>query len=375
MQKAEDLKAKLAAEAARDGAGALSSSSFLQGSVGLALGHYDPAKEEESIRELERKWQRDAAKLASEDKSLLDEDSNSELNSMIEKQKEKERNAENELDKMKAKLTQDIEAMHKDVSVANAGGLSTTEISSSLIEKDEQDESAEKKKSENEVVDASKDTKEATKVDGTTSSSAVVLPSAEKEKPEEAATSDKSKDKPSTLEIEEVENSTPAAAKEKSEVSDKKDEKTTTDVPVDAKSAVETNKEVPSSEAAGVAAVAPPSSLLQLSESGPIVKAPSVAVDAAAKPLEQAEALLKKMDQVLKTPIPSSSFLQSGEKDPAELALDKAEQDLQKLQDELRQESSSLSASSASSSFGDLQAPSTNSFMDTASGSPSRFGA
>ena len=79
----------------------------------LQTGHrYDPAKEEAHIRDLERKWIRDAESIVTPPQ-IVQQDS--ELQALIQQQKVKESEAEAQLDQMKQKLNKDIEIMNRDL--------------------------------------------------------------------------------------------------------------------------------------------------------------------------------------------------------------------------------------------------------------------
>jgi hypothetical protein len=73
---------------------------------------YDAAKEEAHIRDLERKWVREAESIVAPP-SVVQQDN--ELQALIEQQRVKEAEAEAQLDQMKKKLDKDIEIMHKDL--------------------------------------------------------------------------------------------------------------------------------------------------------------------------------------------------------------------------------------------------------------------
>jgi hypothetical protein len=73
---------------------------------------YDPAKEEAHIRELERKWIREAESIVAPP-AVVQQDN--ELQALIEQQRVKEAEAEAQLEQMKKKLDKDIEIMHKDL--------------------------------------------------------------------------------------------------------------------------------------------------------------------------------------------------------------------------------------------------------------------
>ena len=79
----------------------------------LQTGHrYDPAKEEAHIRDLERKWIREAESIVTPPQ-IVQQDN--ELQAMIQQQKVKESEAEAQLDQMKQKLNKDIEVMNRDL--------------------------------------------------------------------------------------------------------------------------------------------------------------------------------------------------------------------------------------------------------------------
>ena len=73
---------------------------------------YDPAKEEAHIRDLERKWIREAESIVTPPQ-IVQQDN--ELQAMIQQQKVKETEAEAQLDQMKQKLNKDIEIMNRDL--------------------------------------------------------------------------------------------------------------------------------------------------------------------------------------------------------------------------------------------------------------------
>ena len=93
----------------------LAQSSFIQ------MEKYDPAKEEAHIRELERKWVREAESIVAPP-SVLQQDN--ELQALIEQQRVKEAEAEAQLEQMKKKLDKDIEIMHKDLAASSLSGRS-----------------------------------------------------------------------------------------------------------------------------------------------------------------------------------------------------------------------------------------------------------
>ena len=101
IEKAKDMKSKLEAD--------MHASSFVQQSS-----KFDAAKEQEHIRELQRKWERDAEKIAQPSQQS---EAQVELNSLIEQQKVKQQAAEQELDRLREKLNRDIESMHKDMAI------------------------------------------------------------------------------------------------------------------------------------------------------------------------------------------------------------------------------------------------------------------
>jgi hypothetical protein len=80
---------------------------------------YDPAKEESHIRELERKWIREAESIVAPP-AVVQQDN--ELQALIEQQRVKEAEAEAQLDQMKKKLDKDIEIMHKDLASSSLSG-------------------------------------------------------------------------------------------------------------------------------------------------------------------------------------------------------------------------------------------------------------
>lgn len=75
-------------------------SSLLQ--KGEVMG-FDPQKEEEHIRALERKWKREAAKIAQSGDAKLNQ-MDAEQNSLIEQAKEKEEEQRMQLEKIRSKL-------------------------------------------------------------------------------------------------------------------------------------------------------------------------------------------------------------------------------------------------------------------------------
>ena len=79
----------------------------------LQVGHkYDPAKEEAHIRDLERKWVREAESIVTPPQ-IVQQDN--ELQALIEQQKVKEAESEAQLAQMKEKLNKDIEVMDRDL--------------------------------------------------------------------------------------------------------------------------------------------------------------------------------------------------------------------------------------------------------------------
>ena len=79
----------------------------------LQVGHkYDPAKEEAHIRDLERKWIREAESIVTPPQVVQQDN---ELQALIEQQKVKEAESEAQLQQMKEKLNKDIEIMDKDL--------------------------------------------------------------------------------------------------------------------------------------------------------------------------------------------------------------------------------------------------------------------
>jgi len=85
----------------------LSQVSFLETSH-----QYDPAKEEAHIRDLERKWIKEAETIVTP-AQVSQQDT--ELQNLLEKQKVKEAESEAQLDQMKSKLNKDIEILNKDI--------------------------------------------------------------------------------------------------------------------------------------------------------------------------------------------------------------------------------------------------------------------
>jgi adenine-specific DNA methylase len=73
---------------------------------------YDPAKEEAHIRDLERKWIKEAETIVTPSQVSQQD---SELQALLEKQKVKEAESEAQLEQMKAKLNKDIEILNKDI--------------------------------------------------------------------------------------------------------------------------------------------------------------------------------------------------------------------------------------------------------------------
>jgi hypothetical protein len=73
---------------------------------------YDPAKEEAHIRDLERKWIKEAESIVTP-AQVSQQDG--ELQALLEKQKVKEAESEAQLEQMKAKLNKDIEILNKDI--------------------------------------------------------------------------------------------------------------------------------------------------------------------------------------------------------------------------------------------------------------------
>jgi hypothetical protein len=94
----------------------LSQVSFLQ-----TAHRYDPAKEEAHIRELERKWIKEAEAIVTPPQVAQQD---SELQALIEQQRVKEAESEAQLEQMKAKLNKDIEILNKDIATNSmqAGG-------------------------------------------------------------------------------------------------------------------------------------------------------------------------------------------------------------------------------------------------------------
>lgn len=85
----------------------LSQVSFLETSH-----RYDPAKEEAHIRDLERKWIKEAESIVTPPQVAQQD---SELQALIEQQRVKEAESEAQLEQMKAKLNKDIEILNKDI--------------------------------------------------------------------------------------------------------------------------------------------------------------------------------------------------------------------------------------------------------------------
>jgi vacuolar-type H+-ATPase subunit I/STV1 len=79
---------------------------------------FDVNAEQEKIKELQRKWEREAMKLGEPSPPSQAE---IELNSLIEQQKAKEATAQAELEKLKDKLNKDIEIMHRDMAINTQG--------------------------------------------------------------------------------------------------------------------------------------------------------------------------------------------------------------------------------------------------------------
>ena len=77
---------------------------------------YDAAKEEAHIRELERKWVREAESIVAPP-AVVQQDN--ELQALIEQQRVKEAEAEAQLEQMKKKLDKDIDIMHKDLAASS----------------------------------------------------------------------------------------------------------------------------------------------------------------------------------------------------------------------------------------------------------------
>ena len=87
---------------------------------------YDPAKEEAHIRELERKWIKEAEAIVTPPQVAQQD---SELQALIEQQRVKEAESEAQLEQMKAKLNKDIEILNKDIATnsmqaSGHGGIS-----------------------------------------------------------------------------------------------------------------------------------------------------------------------------------------------------------------------------------------------------------
>ena len=110
MERAKDEENKVKSQ--------LAQSSLLQ------TGHrYDPAKEEAHIRELERKWIREADAIVTPPQVVQQDN---ELQALIEQQRVKEAESEAQLDQMKQKLNKDIEIMNRDLA---ANSLSSRPVS------------------------------------------------------------------------------------------------------------------------------------------------------------------------------------------------------------------------------------------------------
>ena len=90
---------------------------------------YDPAKEEAHIRELERKWVREAENIVTPP-HIVQQDN--ELQAMIEQQKVREAEAEAQLDQMKQKLNKDIEIMHRDLAASSVSGRPASFLQTSV---------------------------------------------------------------------------------------------------------------------------------------------------------------------------------------------------------------------------------------------------
>jgi hypothetical protein len=99
IEKAKQMKSKLESD--------MRASSFVE-----TKNNFDLAKEQQHIKELQQKWQREALKLGQASEPSKAEQ---ELKSLIQKQEAKEASAQAELEKLKQKLNHDIEVMHKDM--------------------------------------------------------------------------------------------------------------------------------------------------------------------------------------------------------------------------------------------------------------------
>jgi len=118
IDKAKEMKNKLEAD--------MRASSFIQ-----TENTFDVTREQEKIKELQRKWEQEALKLGEPSKPSQAE---LELKSLIEQQKEKEATAQAELDKLKQKLNKDIEIMHRDMAI-NTQGVSFLQESDDTLKK------------------------------------------------------------------------------------------------------------------------------------------------------------------------------------------------------------------------------------------------
>ena len=113
MEKAKEEENRVKAQ--------LSQVSFLE-----TAHRYDPAKEEAHIRELERKWIKEAEAIVTPPQVAQQD---SELQALIEQQRVKEAESEAQLEQMKAKLNKDIEILNKDIATnsmqaSGHGGIS-----------------------------------------------------------------------------------------------------------------------------------------------------------------------------------------------------------------------------------------------------------
>lgn len=90
---------------------------------------YDPAKEEAHIRELERKWVREAENIVTPP-HIVQQDN--ELHAMIEQQRVREAEAEAQLEQMKQKLNKDIDIMHRDLASSSVSGRPASFLQTSV---------------------------------------------------------------------------------------------------------------------------------------------------------------------------------------------------------------------------------------------------